>query len=342
MAEVGSYAGLKERFIPLRKVRKSSRLRFLSRAEMVTPAIWSAGFLESSVFMKVGEGERRLYLTTPNGYIQPARPGWTWSTLKSLAVYGVAGEVQQAQAAGDVVEACWTRHAHLDHNSSLHLSFKSSQDSLWGTSHDASDGALDQQEDVAMLSPTTTRPSYIRSTSLPSSDPAFSRSFIETENWPKRRVASFELEGALSVPDHPQEYIVKRRRITTSPELERRGVNFTPRWSREPPSPYAAEDAPAARSSQVPSSRARGTTPFAYATPHSHFDSRDSDEDDDLEADHENGANVSQHGDAETGEEWEGVQERDRTNSERSFCDDEGDIVDTDVREDDIEDEANI
>jgi len=60
----------------------------------------------------------------------------------------------------------------------------------------------------------------------------------------------------------------KRRRIPTSPEAERKGTGLTPRWSREPPSPFTSEPAGEAHS-QSGVSRRRGTTPFAYATPHS-------------------------------------------------------------------------
>ena len=64
--------------MPLRKVRKSARLRFMSPAEMVTSATWTADLLDSSVFMKVNDGQRRLYITTPHAYLQKSDGGWTW------------------------------------------------------------------------------------------------------------------------------------------------------------------------------------------------------------------------------------------------------------------------
>lgn len=297
---VDRYEGLQAPLIPLRKQRKSSRLRFLSPAEMVTPATWSAEFLEASVFMKVNDGERRLYLTTTEGYTQPARLGWTWPELRSLPAFDVDGIVQEAQIDGDIVEACWTYNDRLDHASSLHSSFASSQEeSALDVSEDDDDGRAIDKEDALMLSPTTTRHSRMRSASLPSSA-------IEAEVAPKRRVASFELEPTANTFEYSPEYIAKRRRISTSPELERRGVNFTPRWSREPPSPYMQEEIGQLRSSQA-TNRPRGTTPFAYATPHSHFDSRGGDGDTEVE-DVMTVAIVPSE-DGEDAEEWQGVQD---------------------------------
>ncbi|KAK4498315.1 hypothetical protein PRZ48_010973 [Zasmidium cellare] len=295
---VHKYQGLQARLIPLRKQRKSSRLRFLSPAEMVTPATWTAEFLESSVLMKVNDGERRLYLTTADGYTQPARLGWTWPELRSLPAFDVDGIVQEAQIDGDIVEACWTYNDRLDHATSLHSSFASShEESTWDTSE--GEGHEIDQVDAVMLSPTATRHSRMRSASLPSSA-------IEAEVAPKRRVASFELEPTANTFEYSPEYIAKRRRISTSPELERRGVNFTPRWSREPPSPYMQEEIGHARSSQA-TNRPRGTTPFAYATPHSHFDSRGGDGD--TEVDDVMTVPIAPSEDGEDTDEWQGVQD---------------------------------
>lgn len=304
------YHGLREPFVPLRKVRKSTRLRFLSPAEMVTPATWSAEFLESSVFMKVNDGERRLYLTTPSGYLQSNQPGWSWPSLRDLPTYDADGEVQAAEDEGHLIESCWTYNERLDQASSLHSSF-ASHDSTWEISSEAAVGQDDgDKEDLPMLSPSATRHSHIRSTSLPSSV-----NFTDAESIPKRRVASFEYESttSIAVPGDMEysspEYISKRRRISTSPELERRGVNFTPRWSREPPSPFTAEEIGAyARSSQA---RARGTTPFAYATPHSNLDSRGGGDGDTVvhSDDDNNDEDNDRYNDEMDAEEWQGVQD---------------------------------
>ncbi|KAF2173986.1 hypothetical protein M409DRAFT_62187 [Zasmidium cellare ATCC 36951] len=309
---VHKYQGLQARLIPLRKQRKSSRLRFLSPAEMVTPATWTAEFLEASVFMKVNDGERRLYLTTTEGYTQPARLGWTWPELRSLPAFDVDGIVQEAQIDGDIVEACWTYNDRLDHSTSLHSSFASShEESGWDVSED--DGHEVDKDDVVMLSPTATRHSRVRSASLPSSA-------VEAEVAPKRRVASFELEPTASTFEYSPEYIAKRRRISTSPELERRGVNFTPRWSREPPSPYLQEEIGHTRSSQA-TNRPRGTTPFAYATPH---------------------IPIAPSEDGEDTDEWQGVQDGPNSQGLHEKLDERPDGKHHQMDEEDMEDGLSI
>ena len=64
------FLGLEAPLIPLRKVHKSSKLLFLSRAEMVTPALWTAEFLASSVFMRAAGNKKRLFVTCQAGYLQ--------------------------------------------------------------------------------------------------------------------------------------------------------------------------------------------------------------------------------------------------------------------------------
>ncbi|KAH8685695.1 hypothetical protein BGZ60DRAFT_365356 [Tricladium varicosporioides] len=80
--------------------------------------------------------------------------------------------------------------------------------------------------------------------------------------WDKRRIASFDHEPQSSPTRIVSTSIVplalKRRRISRSPSRPR----DTPRWSTGPPSPFPhMEDAH--------EHGKRGTTPFAYATPHS-------------------------------------------------------------------------
>lgn len=332
------YHGLQEPFIPLRKVRKSSRLRFLSPAEMITPAVWDAAFLESSVFMKMNDGERRLYITTPDGYTQPPHTGWSWPSIRNLPIHGTDGEVQAAQLVGNVVEACWTHNERLDRADSLHSSFASSEEAPWNASEDGKGQDPGPQEDMAMPSPPPTRPSHTRSLSLPSSA---SVQIMEVETAPKRRVASFELDESLTPVPATAEYISKRRRISTSPELERRGVNFTPRWSREPPSPFVTEEGGLSRSSQSAHNWARATTPFAYATPHSHFDSRGGDGD--TEIDETEIAIV--HVDAEPieePEEWEGVQDGPYSESSPRGEEKSSSVKGYNVHEDDLDDGLTI
>lgn len=264
------YNGLSERYIPLRKVRKSSRLRFLSQAEMVTPATWSAGFLDSSVFMK-SNGERRLYLTTPDGYLQPSRSSWSWQGLRNLPLYDGDGALQAAEALGKVIDACWSFTPRLDHVTSPQSSYASG-DSPWNESVFKDFHDLDVEQDVDVGSPVARKQFERRSVSLPTSPSAH---VMEVDSLPKRRVTSFDIDGSGDI--HPStESSTKRRRISTSPEWERRGFGITPRWSP----PQVSVEGHHLRSSQAASSRGRGTTPFAMPTPRSHNDSRGDDHDD--------------------------------------------------------------
>ncbi|WPH00190.1 Hypothetical protein R9X50_00301300 [Acrodontium crateriforme] len=257
--EADQYQGLRERFIPLRKARKSSRLRFLGTPEMVTSATWGAGWLDSSVFMKVNDGQRRLYITTAESYLQSAGQAWTWPKIRKLPMSGVIGATTTADLHDVAIEACWSYNDRLDQLPSLQSSFASheSQWSLGSSDSNPESPAADQH----LKGP---RPYHHRTVSMPSVNSGFEHAQIAL---PKRRVASFETPAPLGTMDETT--AAKRRRMDPSPEAERRGVGLTPRWSREPPSPFTVETTGEARSQGASSGRKRGFTPFAYATPHS-------------------------------------------------------------------------
>jgi hypothetical protein len=283
------YTGLSERYIPLRKVRKSSRLRFLSQAEMVTPATWSASFLDNSVFMK-SNGERRLYLTTPDGYLQPSSSSWSWQGLRRLPLLDDDGALQAAEALGKVVDACWSFTPRLDHVTSPQSSYASG-DSPWSESVFKDLNDLDVEEDVDMGSPVARTHFERRSVSLPTS---ISAQAMDVDSVAKRRVASFEVDPAGDIQPSTTSS-AKRRRLSSSPEWERRGFGITPRWSP----PRISVETNQLRSSQAASSRGRGTTPFGMPTPRSHNDSRVDDKDDDLRMRHDEDGDTVE-------EEWEG------------------------------------
>jgi hypothetical protein len=332
-ADANRYQALREPFIPLRKVRKSTRLRFLSSAEMVTSASWTASFLDSSVFMKVTDGHRRLYLTTSDAYIQPIGDVWSWKNIRELPLVDASGEEQAAQNEKLAIEACWTYNEQLDYVPSGHSSF-GSHESQWSTRSQLAANDAGDLEDPPISPRSELLLPRQRTISLPSSNSAVIKL---RDILPKRRFASFE--PVATVPIHAEEsgveIVAKRRRISLSPEAERRGVNFTPRLSREPPSPFTSEVAAEGRS-QGTSSRKRGTTPFAYATPHSnnHFISRLElmVGDGDTEADTELYGATSERGE----EEWEGVGDGDTNRSDHgSVVQDKG--VDVDDDELDVE-----
>ncbi|KAK5725642.1 hypothetical protein LTR15_003832 [Elasticomyces elasticus] len=270
----GHYKALDESFIPLRKERKSSRLRFLSKAEMVTPALWAAGFLDSAVIMKINDGHRRLYITTPEAYIQSDINGWSWEKLKQLPLFDASDDERAANARGSAIEACWAHNETLDRPAaSLAPSFAISREHYGSPA----DQPMQSNSEITEGAQDTSRP-YVfsneqqsggrhRTVSLPSSASAAEPHRVSI---PKRRVASFEtIDSAVRHSSDVQDYaVVKKRRISFSPEAERQGVGITPRMSREPPSPYTSELVGEIIDHCV-TSRNRGTTPFAYATPHS-------------------------------------------------------------------------
>lgn len=109
-ARVDKFFGLQQSWVPLRKVHKDSRLRFLSPAELYTPHIWNYTFLKESVVMKA-TGVHRLYITQPDAYLQDshllghhgAEAGWTWQRLRELP--RVYSEPQGSSAGSQVPEA---------------------------------------------------------------------------------------------------------------------------------------------------------------------------------------------------------------------------------------------
>lgn len=113
------FLGLGLPWVPLRKIHKDSRLRFLSPAEMLTPTLWDAAFLMSSVVMKA-TGLHRLYVTQPEAYVQDkiardSGSGWTWQRLRELAP---ALPDSQGSSASTVDveedEQCWQWNDRLD------------------------------------------------------------------------------------------------------------------------------------------------------------------------------------------------------------------------------------
>jgi hypothetical protein len=282
-----SYLGLQAAWIPLRKLHKDSCLRFLNTAEMVTPALWTVPFLTSSVAMRTS-GTRRLYVTQRDSYIQHLgsdTADWTWRKLRQLPrVYPDDHNVNHTPEA-DAHEPCWEFDERLDpppqsiHSSfASHISFLSIRSvapeegpepepaspsdhfSSAAVSRNASTPTSIAPPPARSFSPLKQRnpfrPIHTRTTSMPSLVPINSPSQSS-----KRRIASFDLETQSSptraTSSSAMNLALKRRRISRSPSRPR----DTPRWSVGPPSPYTFDD--------ITERNKRGTTPFAYATPHS-------------------------------------------------------------------------
>ncbi|KAF1809032.1 hypothetical protein P152DRAFT_452346 [Eremomyces bilateralis CBS 781.70] len=132
--------GLLAKTIPLRKIHRSSRLRFLSPGEMVTSALWTAEFLASGIMMR-GSGKKRLFVTHNAAYRQDKEDqagGWTWQQLRELPRIYQNEELQNEELAqhedeasvghvaeADAKEACWAYHPSLDPVPSNQSSFAS-------------------------------------------------------------------------------------------------------------------------------------------------------------------------------------------------------------------------
>ncbi|KAL9052610.1 MAG: hypothetical protein Q9162_005300 [Coniocarpon cinnabarinum] len=129
---------LRSAFVPLRKIHKASRLRFLSISELATPALWTLPFLESSVFMKAPSiGVTRLFITTPSAYLQSQKhTSWTWQRLRELPRVPEQEledqrRSQKVHLYGDGVpeadahEPCWEYEPKLDPSPSQQTSFAS-------------------------------------------------------------------------------------------------------------------------------------------------------------------------------------------------------------------------
>ena len=124
------FLGLSAPFVPLRKIHKSSKLRFLLSTEMVSPALWTASFLASNVFMRAAGGQRRLYLTTREGYLQRSEnqsPSWNWAKLQDLPPVGEHVEAPKMlnEPETETDGSCWAYHPELDAKPSAYSSFNS-------------------------------------------------------------------------------------------------------------------------------------------------------------------------------------------------------------------------
>ncbi|KAI0012326.1 hypothetical protein F4779DRAFT_85649 [Xylariaceae sp. FL0662B] len=275
------FLGLQSPWVPLRKIHKDSRLRFLSPPEMITSSIWDVSFLRSSVVMKA-TGVQRLFITHPEAYIQDQDAydnGWSWQRLRELSrVYADSQNSQEVPEA-DAKEDCWSWNNSIDEhpssvNSSQSLSLRQAAQRNWrAISMSPSHGVLNQSRVMSpSLAPSrsgtrakspavlkerkASRPPHIRTTSMPPILPP-----LTSSAQPKRRVTSH----LQSHERHSSPQVVRvatsavhiagraKRRSTRSPPFRRR---ITPRWSTASPSPVPEVYV------------ARGTTPF-YATPYS-------------------------------------------------------------------------
>ncbi|KAF3010582.1 hypothetical protein E8E13_001464 [Curvularia kusanoi] len=300
---VAAHPALRAAFIPLRKVMKESKLRFLTPSEMSSSALWSANFLAAGVVMRVSGGKRRLYVTQREAYVQRSDEmgsSWTWQELRQLPRFQPDQDSQlkgndehhQQVPEADAKETCWQYVATYDAPpASVHSSFNSHQsvelsmrpaDRQWRRSITPSSILKNRQQQP--LSPLSLfhqqRPRSLSRTA--------STSILDIPSSTKRRLNSSPTKYASSQPHTRAPSVsaarLKRRRVTDSssprynaaaPEMGPVTIwHPTPRRSREPPSPRFTHPAlprsssdVASRPSQRSVTRTSNPAAFAYATP---------------------------------------------------------------------------
>lgn len=279
-AKISRFFGLQHPWVPLRKIHKDDRLRFLSPAEMVTPALWNASFL-NSVIMRCSEP--RLFITQPEAYLQDLHAydtGWTWQKVREMSRVYPDMPPSEGVPEGDAEEEYWAWSERLDGSTSARSSQSSQQPRQPGAAS-PSELFFTLKSSIRSSSPRVSRansqargkeraqqpsrPLHLRTTSMP---PVVAAPFSPAGI--RRRVAS---SGQRQTPGPRSPFIQvrsspapltaggvdKRRRRTRSPSRPA----ITPRWTMSPSPVIAMFPSDDAR---VPG---RGVTPLYYATPHS-------------------------------------------------------------------------
>lgn len=227
-ARVDRFFGLQQPWVPLRKVHKDARLRFLSPAELLTPVLWNATFLMDSVVMKA-TGVHRMYITQPEAYLQDshlfkhqqgAEPSWTWQRLREFTrVYpesqASTGDSEVPEA--DALEAHWFYNARLDELSGPRQSSLSPARERAVAISRTSDGSTEQfftgpsNPVVSMMSPGFMRAHspLVPRERLGSHQPSFRASSIPPLSSPvlpsprsSRRISSFAMVPSVAGPSY--------------------------------------------------------------------------------------------------------------------------------------------
>ncbi|KAG5985235.1 hypothetical protein E4U55_007860 [Claviceps digitariae] len=262
------YLALQETWVPLRKIHKDSRLRFLSAAELLTPASWDVNFLHSVTMKAV---QPRLFITHPDAYIQDYtayETGWTWQRIRDMEE--VCPDVTESQEAreADAVEHCWHWNEQLDGAPKTLTVLNVRQSCERGSmSPSIGPGASASRRPLRSTSSSAIRESHhMMSGRRASRPPRIRTSSSPTVSAIRPVLVSAGHRGIVSRGQSRQSSpfarglsqpgVQKRLRSTRSPSYPR----HTPRWTVSP-SPMP---------SGLPKRQGtRGMTPLAYATPHS-------------------------------------------------------------------------
>ncbi|KAK1255290.1 hypothetical protein MKX08_009285 [Trichoderma sp. CBMAI-0020] len=275
--KASKYMGLQSPWVPLRKIHKDSRLRFLGPEEVLTPALWDVQFL-SSVMMR--SSEPRLFVTHPDAYLQTYEAyesSWTWTRLREMPP---AFDVTESQEAPEMnlLEECWAWNEQFDEPLAAQLHSKIPRqeerrvsispsvevfpaDRLWSeptsTTFHRQSVITRSKESVPPFPRTPSAP--IQSITHQSASGAI----------PKRRLSSRgqSRRSSPTIQSLPQVGVTKRRQTRDLSGYAR----HTPRLTESPsPKPFVFNRQ---RSRSATPGRgitpARGTTPGDYATPRS-------------------------------------------------------------------------
>ncbi|KAI3328689.1 hypothetical protein F4824DRAFT_391899 [Ustulina deusta] len=278
---VAKFLGLQSPWVPLRKLHKDSRLRFLTPAEMVTPVSWNVQFLVSSVVMK-SHGVHRLFITHPEAYVQNQdayENGWTWQRLRELSRVYADSQSSQEILEGDAKEECWAWNNILDGSPAVTNVFSVQAVPASAQEHWRAMSTLTSSRDVFVSARGTppsvatrrsssraqtpavlrerraSKPPRIRTTSMPPTlqnlvSPAIAKRRIAVYVQPNERYSSPQPSRAAQIA------ALAKRRNTPSPSLRPHWSRYTPRWSTSSPSP-------------VPEMLGQRATSPSYATPYS-------------------------------------------------------------------------
>jgi hypothetical protein len=287
-AVVATYPGLRASFVPLRKVHKESRLRFLSPAEMSSSALWSAQFLAAGVIMRVSGGKKRLYVTQREAYIQHSDDlgsTWTWQELRQLPRFQpdqdsqMEGNDEQCQPKvpeADAKEACWqyieaydappaSVHSSFGSNQSVQLSMRPA-DRQWRRSITPSSILKNKMpQPISPLSEFHPRPTHFRQRTAYASivEPLATGSMKRRFNWSPVKQSSAP-QPTLHTPSVSVGRLKRRRTANPSSlhqedevptEAQITAWGPTPRRSREPPSPFYSSQPALLRTSSDVASR---------------------------------------------------------------------------------------
>ncbi|KAL7959898.1 hypothetical protein V8C34DRAFT_98500 [Trichoderma compactum] len=275
--KASKFMGLQSSWVPLRKIHKDSRLRFLSPDEMLTPALWDVQFL-ASVMMKATEP--RLFVTHPDAYLQDYQAydsAWTWQRLKDVPpAYPDVTESQEVPEE-DSPEECWAWKELLDespnaqppttqHRQERHRVSISPSVEYFSATHSyraANPAAAARLQRSITRSREASEAPFIRTT------PATINSTVIQSANPRQRLASrgHSRRSSPSVHGIPQAGVTKRRRARS-----RSYPRFTPGRTASPTPASIGDQDPQTGRGITPgrgTTPARDTTPGGYATPYS-------------------------------------------------------------------------